>query len=101
VGDEAWPKMSKDLDVPRPCGWYLRTSELRDGGMRHLEFAAGATTNRKDDWFIVKTPLRPCPEQAWQHVAVCKEPAAIALYWNGKLEIRLPCRGIQFHAAPT
>lgn len=99
MGDEAWESMNPEIQVPVNCGWVLRTTAGANG-MRGLEVGFGATIAGKSDWFGAKGPPRPDSEK-WQHVAICKTPDVIRIFWNGKLYASQTCRGVRFNNCPT
>src|SRR5438132_6814203 len=103
MGDEIWKDMAAELPkVPRAAGWVLRTSPTEDGDKQRLDFTAGAQGPGIAEWFSVLTPLQKKPDrEIWQHVAVCKTPETISIFWNGKLSAQKSCRWLRFYAAPT
>src|SRR5262249_7372207 len=102
VDDLAWPGMNREVQVAEHCGLVLRTSKLVDANKRSLEIAFVATEAGKTDWLSdTSQPRKDTDSKEWHHVAVSKTPAAVALYWNGKLVARRPCQGVQFHNCPT
>ena len=101
-GDEAWPGMNPELNIAKTSGWVLRTTPIEGADKRGIEFVVAAMVPGKIDWFVVPTPVRKMSDGViWQHVAVCKTPSAISIYWNGKLAVHRPCRGIKFNPSPT
>jgi hypothetical protein len=99
AGDEAWPGMSPNVHVPRPCGWVLRTT-APEGGRRAVDFTIAAGSGKESQWVrVVGAP--GTDSGGWQHVAVCKSADEIRVYWNGKLHARQACKGQRFVASPT
>jgi hypothetical protein len=103
MGDEAWPDMSKEIPVTRPCGWVLRTTPVMDADKYAIEFNVGSSTKDKPKgaWLSIMSPPQRVADRSWHHLAISKSRTDLRLFWNGKWVAKQSCRGITLHAAPT
>jgi hypothetical protein len=101
AGDEAWPGMSRNIQVEAECGWVIRTTKVQDADKQAVDFTVAASARGKRDWLRVITPLRRIQPGQWQHIAVCRTASELRIYWDGNLATRRSIAGITLHNSPS
>lgn len=101
AGDEAWPGMSSNVPVSATSGWAIRTSKVKDADKQAIEFIVAASARGKREWLSVVTSYQRIEPKRWQHIAVCRTPSELRIFWNGKPAARRALAGIELHSAPS
>jgi hypothetical protein len=95
VSDNSWKGVGQPGTGPA-CGWVFATTGGGKGKPLALNVTLAAT---KQEWFVTAGGPHPINDQ-WQHIAICKTPKDVRVYWDGKLRIRTPCAGEKFIPCP-
>lgn len=106
VSDDLSPGELPSKTVREICGWIMRVSPIQDARFRDFEltFAATGPRQKSPTWHSLKTRIAALPEgteSGWHHIAICKTPQTMIVYFDGKAAISAPCTGTRFFAAPT
>lgn len=95
AGDEAWPKMSPEVDTIYKSGWVLR----KIPGRRNSDMLNFTFGTIEGGW--VDLSYRFVRSGGSVHLAVCRRDDKISLYANGKRLVSKSIEGMTLVASPT